>query len=45
MELAVKDYEKAIKLKDDFDFLYGDLMFSKMSICDWLIIVQLLLVY
>jgi len=35
VELAINDYEKAIKLKDDFDFLYGDLMSSKMSICDW----------
>ena len=34
-KLAIKDFENTIKIKDDFDFLYGHLIHTKMRICDW----------
>ena len=32
---ALASYKKAIALKPDFEFLYGDLMYMQMIICDW----------
>ena len=34
-EEAIASYDKAIALKPDFEFLYGDLIYLKMKICDW----------
>ena len=32
---ALASYERAIALKPDFEFLYGNLIHTKMKICDW----------
>ena len=32
---ALASYERAIALKPDFEFLYGNLIRTKMKICDW----------
>src|SRR5262249_20619755 len=32
---ALASYDKAIALKPDFEFLYGNLIHTKMRICDW----------
>ena len=34
-EEALASYDKAIALKPDFEFLLGDLIHTKMKICDW----------
>ena len=34
-EESLASYDKAIALKPDFEFLLGDLMHTKMKICDW----------
>ena len=34
-EEALASYERAIALKPDFEFLYGNLIHTKMKICDW----------
>ena len=34
-EDALVSYDKAIALKPDFEFLLGDLIHTKMKICDW----------
>jgi len=34
-EEAIEKYEKAIKLKPDVDLALGDLIHTKMRICDW----------
>ena len=34
-EEALESYDRAIALKPDFEFLYGDLVHTKMRICDW----------
>lgn len=35
MEEALASYEQAMKLKPDIDFLRGNLLHTKMQICDW----------
>lgn len=35
LEEALASFEKAIALKPDFEFLLGDLIHTKMNICDW----------
>ena len=35
MEEALTSYEQAMKLKPDIDFLRGNLLHTKMQICDW----------
>jgi protein O-GlcNAc transferase len=32
---AIAHYDKAINLKADIDWIYGDLIYTKMKICDW----------
>jgi len=32
---ALASYEKAIALNPDYEFLYGNLIYMKMKICDW----------
>jgi len=32
---AVASYEKAMALKPDYEFLWGELLHTKMRICDW----------
>ncbi len=32
---AIKHYDKAINLNADIDWIYGDLIYTKMTICDW----------
>ena len=34
-ESAIASYERAISLKPDYDFLFGELLHTKMKICDW----------
>jgi predicted O-linked N-acetylglucosamine transferase (SPINDLY family) len=35
LEEALASFDKAITLKPDFEFLLGDLIHTKMNICDW----------
>ncbi|MBU3579232.1 tetratricopeptide repeat protein [Polynucleobacter sp. 73C-SIWE] len=41
-EEAIVHYEKALSLKPDADWVYGDLVYTKMKICSWSGLVDLL---
>lgn len=45
-ENAIKNYERVLALDPDFDFLLGDLIHTKMLVCDWtdidILILQLI---